>query len=59
MRFKTGCFPLEYPDFAMKTRSTCPGGYELVDMYDAVKLDARTEIYYCSKDKEKLPEYKR
>lgn len=53
------CYPLEYPDFTMKTPSTCPNGYELVDMYDTVKLGARTEIYFHSKAKEKLPIYKR
>ena len=53
------CFPLEYPDFTMKTPSTCPKGYELVDMYNAVKLGARTEIYYRTDDIEKLPKYKR
>ncbi len=53
------CFPLEYPDFTMKTPSTCPEGYELVDMYNAVKLGARTEIYYRSDDIDKLPKYKR
>lgn len=53
------CCPLEYPDFAMKTPSTCPVGYELVDMYDSVKLGVRSEIYYSAADKEKLPKYKR
>ena len=53
------CFPLEYPEFEMKTPSTCPEGYELIDRYDAVKWGLRTEIYYRTADKERLPKYKR
>lgn len=53
------CFPLEYPEFEMKTPSTCPEGYELIDWYDAVKWGLRTEIYYRTADKERLPKYKR
>lgn len=53
------CYPLEWPDFTMKTPSTCPAGYELVDMYDSIKLGVRSEIYYYTDDREKLPKYKR
>lgn len=53
------CLPLEQPSFAMKTPSRCPVGYELVDMYDSIKLGVRSEIYYSIGDKEKLPKYKR
>ena len=53
------CLPLEQPNFTMRTPSTCPMGYELVDMYNSIKLGVRSEIYYSIDAKEKLPPYKR
>lgn len=53
------CFPLEWPSIDITTPSTCPEGYELVDQYDVCRFGCRTEIYYCTRDKNNLPLYSR